>query len=291
MKGQQETYYSYGNVYQSTAEVFYPQTLDELRAVLEYCKTAGRKITVAGSFHSFDRQNASRDVVISMRHFDAVTCDPDRGIVTTGAGASWGKIFEITQRHHCLLYTCITGSAPTAGGTLSINSYSIWSPGVGREGQHCLAFRLMTTAGVVLNCSRSENEALFRGVIGGMGFLGFIVEITYRVLSVGSPLQIEMEIVDYDDINHIEQRLSQRQVPDLSQLDNIQSQTTLFYHYKGKPLFLVSTHRYKRVSSNKKCRKMAFAGAVLACGLIRTFPSLINKIIYKSYPENNHCFQ
>ncbi len=181
MKKEFKTYCSYGNIYQYTAEIFYPTTLEELREALQFCRANNRSIIPGGSFNSFDRQNGSQDVVISMRHFDQVTCDPVAGTVVAGAGASWGKVFDVAYASHCLLYTCVTGSAPTVGGTLSINSGSVWTPVVGKEGTHCLSFKFMTVDGTLYHCSRTENSDLFCGVIGGMGFLGFIVEaLTYR---------------------------------------------------------------------------------------------------------------
>lgn len=281
MKGSTQTYHSYGNIYASTAEVFYPKTIQELQEILAFCRQNGRKITPAGSFHSFDRQNAGKDVVISMKHFDQITCDAQEGILVVGSGASWGEIFEVVYEQDCLLYTCITGSAPTAGGTLSVNSYSIWSPGVGKEGCHCLSFKIVTTEGELFTCSRTENSDLFYGVIGGMGLLGFVVEITYKILPVSSPLEIDIQVKDYDNINDLEARLDLRKAQDLSTLEDVQSQCALFYMHQGQPQFIAVDRSYKKVPTKRKGSKLTFLAAVLASGLIRFFPELGNKIIYK----------
>lgn len=131
MKGTTETYRSYGNIFTSTAEIFRPKTIAELRSLIAFCKKEGRKITVAGSFNSFDKQNSSKDVAISLQHFDSIQYEASNHTITVGSGASWGDILDVVYDNKCALFTCITGSAPTAGGTLSVHSNSTWTPNQG----------------------------------------------------------------------------------------------------------------------------------------------------------------
>lgn len=73
MKGIKKKYWSYGNYYQSTAEIFYPNNIQELKETLEFAKLNKRKITVAGSFHSFDNQNSGSDMVVSMMKMNSIS--------------------------------------------------------------------------------------------------------------------------------------------------------------------------------------------------------------------------
>ncbi len=279
MKGKTETYHSYGNIYTSTAEVFYPKTVEELQEILAFCRINGRRVTPAGSFHSFDRQNASQDVVISMRHFDRIECDAEQGLLTAGSGASWGAIFDAAYAKKCLLYTCVTGSAPTAGGTLSINSYSMWSPGVGKESNHCISITLMTTAGELVTCSRDEHSDLFLGVIAGLGLLGFIIDITYRVLPVKRDFKIKFSIEDYEHVETLEDHLDQRKIKDLSQLEQVKGQGALFYREKGVPKFTVYNCSYERTNQPVVINGFFRQLATLASGLIRFFPTLVDRVL------------
>jgi FAD/FMN-containing dehydrogenase len=288
MKKEFKTYCSYGNIYQYTAEIFYPTTLEELREALQFCRANNRSIIPGGSFNSFDRQNGSQDVVISMRHFDQVTCDPVAGTVVAGAGASWGKVFDVAYASHCLLYTCVTGSAPTVGGTLSINSGSVWTPVVGKEGTHCLSFKFMTVDGTLYHCSRTENSDLFCGVIGGMGFLGFIVEATYRVLSVGQPFAIDIQASDFDDVDRIEQRLHLRKLENFTNMDDLRTQGIFFYTYKGKLHSVLGTPSYKKVKQEVRPSKWLFLSKVIASGLMHFFPNFANTVFYKDRGKPAH---
>lgn len=281
MKGETKTYYSYGNVYESTAEVFYPKNLTELRELLLFCKENKRKITLAGSFNSFDRQNSGNDVVISFREFNSIKYNSSNHTITVGAGASWGAIFDVVYENKCALFTCVTGLKPTAGGTLSVNTNSVWTPGNGKEGDHCLEVEVMTTEGQVLTCSRTEHRDLFYGVIGGVGFLGFIINITYQVFYVGSHYEIETSVVDYDNIDEIEKKIALRKSKEFKSLEDLKSQSSLFYLDDKQPKFCVYNRRYKRVKKYKKSSKLAVALATIASGVIRFYPSLASKAVKK----------
>ncbi|MBL4649011.1 MAG: FAD-binding protein [Aureispira sp.] len=281
MKGEMKTYYSYGNVYESTAEIFYPKTVVELRELLLFCKENNRKITVAGSFNSFDKQNSGNDVVISLQKFNSIKYNNSNHTITVGSGVSWGTIFDVVYENKCALFTCITGVKPTAGGTLSVNSNSVWTPGNGKEGNHCLEIEVMTTEGQVLTCSRTENSDLFYGVVGGLGFLGFIIKITYQVFYVGSHYEIKIDVVDYDDINELEKRLPLRKSKQFNTLEDLKSQSTLFYFDAKQPKFCVYNRTYKTVKKHKKSSKLASGLATIASGVIRFYPALASLAVKK----------
>lgn len=281
MNSKKTTYYSYGNTFQSTADVCFPESISELKEAILTCKKQGRKITVAGSFNSFDRQNSGNDVVISLKKFDRITYHKNNHTLTVGAGAKWGDILGVAYENKCTLYTCITGTDPSAGGTLSVHAHSMWAPGVGKDGTYCLAIDIMTPQGELLTCSRQENVDLFYGAISGFGMLGFIVQITYQTFYVGSHFEIDISTQSYDNINDIEQRLDLRKAPSFEALEDIKSQSTLFYSDNGNPKFCVYNRQYKRVDKKKKDSKLRFYNSILANGFIRFFPDTANNVLIK----------
>ncbi|MEM9822555.1 MAG: FAD-binding oxidoreductase [Bacteroidota bacterium] len=281
MTKQKTTYFSYGNVHRSQAEVYYPKTLSELKAILAFCKKENRKITPAGSFHSFDQQNSGNDVVISFIHFDKLTYHASDHTITVGAGAKWGAILEAAYQNKCLVPTCITCSQPTAAGTLSVQAHSMWSPGNGKDGNQCVALELMTTEGDLLHCSRTENSDLFYGVVSGMGMLGFIVSIKYQLFYVGQDYEIKIHTTQSDDIKNIEQKLDLRMAKQFTQLKDFQSQSTLFYLENGAPKFTVYNREYELVERRRGESTFRFYQSVVANGAIRLFPSLVNQVLIR----------
>lgn len=281
MNGKPIKYHSYGNVYTAEAELFEPSTIDELRAIVSNCRAKGRSISVAGGFNSFDGHNAGGAVVISLRQFNQIDYKKENNTIVVGAGARWGAIVKEAYQHRCMTYTCITGSHPTAGGTLSTHSHSMWAPGVGKEGNYCLSFDIVLADGRLLHCSRSENSDLFYGAIAGFGMLGFIVQIEYQLFYIGQHFEISIDTIDYDDIQQLETRLDLRKPLAIDSLEQLRSQSTLFYKDKSGPKFTVYNRRYIPVDKFRKSSKLKFYQAVLANGLIRLFPSLVNRIMKK----------
>ncbi len=281
-KSKSRTYYSYGNVFKSTAELYFPKSIPELKAIISHCKKNNRKITSAGSFNSFDQQNSSNDVVISFRHFDSIVYNEADHTVTVGAGAEWGDILELAYAHKCMLYTCITGSKVSAGGTLSVHAHSMWAPGVGKDGTYCRALEIITPDGQLRTCSREENSDLFYGAISGFGMLGFIVSITYQLFYIGQHFELVIEARDYDNIDNLETRLDLRKPPKIELLSDLKSQSTLFYtDKKGNPKFTVYNRSYKLANKKKRDSKINFYQSVLANGFIRIFPASASKVLNK----------
>ena len=99
MKGTIKSYYSYGNIFKSTAEIFYPKSVEELRAILDFCQKNNRSIIPAGTFNSFDLQNSSKDIAISLKAFNRIEFDKRKHTIKVGAGARWGEIFDVVYEH------------------------------------------------------------------------------------------------------------------------------------------------------------------------------------------------
>jgi FAD/FMN-containing dehydrogenase len=279
MKGNKETYYSYGNIFSSTAEVFRPQNIEDLRTLLAQLQQDKRKVTVGGSFNSFDQQNSSKDAVISLINFNTIEYDPSNHTVTVGAGASWGEILDVVYQNKSVLFTCITGSVPTAGGTLSVNSNSTSTASVGKEGNHCISFDIMLTDGRLLTCSREQHPDLFYGAIAGFGLLGFITRITYQTFHVGSHYKISRTLAHHDNIEAIEDKIWLRKSPQLNELKDIQAQGSVFYMDNGTPNVSVHNAFYEQVDQKVENSKILFFFMMLASGFFRIFPSLVNKAI------------
>ncbi len=159
-------------------------TVDELRAHLAEAGREGWRVAIRAGRMAFDTQALSEGMVVQLTGFDAIGPVED-GAITVGANAAWGDILEATRKVGYVPYVMITTDMATAGGTMSSDCLSRFSPTCGKEGNHVLRFSLMTLDGRVLECSRTEHADLFRGVISGFGALGVVLDVTYRLMRVG----------------------------------------------------------------------------------------------------------
>jgi len=191
----QELVGCYTGLYEAQAFVVRPKDVEELREVFRVARASRRRVTMRGGGHSFDAQPIGDDLVVSTERLNSIELlDGDR--VRVGPGATWGEIFAKTQRCGLVPAGTVTTEHATPGGTLSADCLSRFSMAYGKEGKTAESFELLTPEGELLNCSPPPKESswdeltleqrAFRGVIGGFGYLGAVVSITYRLLRVGA---------------------------------------------------------------------------------------------------------
>src|SRR5262245_22712557 len=118
----------------------------------------------------------------------------DDGRMRVGPGARWGTIIETLKALGLVPAITVTTAHATAGGTLSGDCLSRFSPAYGKEGTWIERFDLLLMSGELITCrppgdgvkyaQYTREERAFVGVIGGLGYLGAVVSITYRLLTV-----------------------------------------------------------------------------------------------------------
>jgi decaprenylphospho-beta-D-ribofuranose 2-oxidase len=188
---------SYTDLYsEESVRVCYPTSASQVIELFRYAKRENLAVTMRGGGHSFDRQSLGDQLVISMARFTNI-CVLDRTRVTVGAGATWGAILARLQQDGLVPAVTVTTEHATAGGTLSGDCLSRFSPAYGKEGQWIDSFQLITPDGRTLDCTRprdgvapegwSLEEQVFAATIGGLGYLGAVVSITYRVVEICAP--------------------------------------------------------------------------------------------------------
>lgn len=187
----------YSGLYESTAHVYAPANVEELREVLAHARATKRRVTFRAAGHSFDGQALGDDLVVSLRAMRSieVLLGGEKPRVRVGPGATWGDILAALEPHGLVPAITVTTAKATAGGTLSGDCLSRFSPAYGKEGKWIVSFDLVTMDGTRLTCvppregvppsDLSLEERAFSGVIGGLGYLGAVVSITYEVLRVG----------------------------------------------------------------------------------------------------------
>jgi decaprenylphospho-beta-D-ribofuranose 2-oxidase len=189
LTGSNEKLGCYSGLYTAQAEVRTPADVDELRAIFAEASETGRRVTLRAGAHSFDGQSLGEDLVISMLALDTIEM-LDEGRMRVGPGATWGAILATLKPLGLLPAVTVTTEHATAGGTLSGDCLSRFSPSYGKEGEWIESFDLLTPEGDLITCTppakdelpSTATERAFCGVIGGLGYLGAVVSITYRLL-------------------------------------------------------------------------------------------------------------
>lgn len=198
--GKEEELACYSQMHFTEAEVVRPADVHELRMVLAQARHAGRSVTLRAGGNAFDAQSLGSDLVISLSHLDHIGDVVEVGgepHLTVGAGATWGKILDVLSVQGLAPAVMVTTHAATAGGTLSGDCLSRFSPTFGKEGGWVRGFRMLTIGGEDMTCTPPADlnspdawtlqERTFVATIGGLGYIGAVYEITYALVRVCEP--------------------------------------------------------------------------------------------------------
>lgn len=189
---------TYSGTLSTSHEVHCPESETELGEIFLRAKEQGHKLVFRGGGISFDSQSMGSDWVVSLEMFRAFELDSAQLQLTVGTGLPWGEILARIEPTGLLPGVVVSSSRASPGGTLSNNAHQRFSPTQGKEGDWIESLRMVTPVGEILNCSRTENRDLFCAAIGGLGWIGAVTSVTYRLQRApgASWVETETEIVD-----------------------------------------------------------------------------------------------
>ncbi|NYJ02636.1 FAD/FMN-containing dehydrogenase [Nocardioides thalensis] len=171
----------------STAVAVRPRGPKEVAAAVAGAARDGLRVAVrAGGHGLIDHGADERCLLIDLADLDAFeVLDSSRRLVRVGAGATWGRVAAVLDRH---------GWALTAGDTASVGVGGLTLAGgigwlVRKHGlaiDHLVAARVVTADGQLVIASEDVNPALFWALRGGGGNFGVVVDFDFVVQPVES---------------------------------------------------------------------------------------------------------
>jgi decaprenylphospho-beta-D-ribofuranose 2-oxidase len=212
-----QTFRSFGRGAAGVSVAAKPTTLYEVRSVFETARKSGQRVAIRAGGHSFHDQalhdgDTGRQIVMSTEGFNEITFAPggDPNTVRIGAGVKWIDYFyaalKRVQKYAEPLRlpgSMQTGRQATAGGTMSGDCLSRFSGVLGKESRWIQSFRILTTKGDLLDVNSTNNPALFNAVIGGHGYLGFVTDVTYKLIAIDSASCARTRIETYETFREL----------------------------------------------------------------------------------------
>ena len=172
------------------AYIMKPKNITELQQCLAIGKNHGLQIAIKAGGNSYtDVFMNSNQLLIdisnlkSIKHFDV-----EKGIVTVESGIRIGDLLEkILAKNWCLVG--LSGSVNDGvGGMISSNTHGKDSWSKGNFSQNIISLKLLIADGTIIEIDRNVDPELFNGVVGGLGFLGIIVEATMKLKRIPSTM-------------------------------------------------------------------------------------------------------
>lgn len=154
----------------------------QLKNVLKYAKENNLKISIAGAKHSMGGHTIyPNGIVLNMLPYKQMEFDSANNILTIGSGALWEDALKYLDKYGKSIAIMQAFSSFSIGGSISVNGHG-WQKDVPPISASVVSFTLMKENGEIINCSRQENQELFKLVIGGYGLFGIILDVKLKVV-------------------------------------------------------------------------------------------------------------
>lgn len=154
----------------------------QLKKVLKYAKENNLKISIAGAKHSMGGHTIyPNGIVLNMLSYKQMELDASKNILTIGSGALWEDALKYLDKYGKSIAIMQAFSSFSIGGSISVNGHG-WQKDVPPISASVVSFTLMKDNGEIVNCSREENQELFKLVIGGYGLFGIVLDVKLKVV-------------------------------------------------------------------------------------------------------------
>ncbi len=169
--------------------VAHPQTVEQCRAILEYCRAKGLTLCPRGSGHSYgDQALNDGQVLLDTRGMDRVLdFDLDTGRIVVEPGVQIIGVYRVAHPHMFMLPATPSEGTITVAGAIACNVNGKDSWKAGNFGAQVVALKLLLASGDILEVDRDKNSDVMAAVLGGMGMLGIVVEATLQLVRISTP--------------------------------------------------------------------------------------------------------
>lgn len=104
------------------AQIFHPQSLNDLKAIVKRARNEGKKVRVCGDGHSWSGLVPTPDFMVFMSQLDRIeidNTDPSRPLVTMESGATVRKVLTAMRAAHIALPTNVVLGTVQFGGLIA----------------------------------------------------------------------------------------------------------------------------------------------------------------------------
>ena len=164
-----------------------PKNLDDLTKCIDFAKHQKFKIAIQGGGNSYSDVFFNNQLVIDTKQLNSVkSFDSENGQITVEPGVRIGDLLDIIMPHNWILVGLSGSVNDVIGGMLSTNVHGKDSWKNGNFSKNVISFKIMLANGTTEIIKNDNGSELFNSIVGGLGFLGLITEITLKLKPIPS---------------------------------------------------------------------------------------------------------
>jgi cytokinin dehydrogenase len=190
----------YGHiVHRRPAAVLRPGSVDDVVAMVRFCRDQGIDVAPRGQGHgTFGQAQTAGGLVVETTPLADIGPVLD-GTVTVGAGARWSSVVQNTLAHGLTPPVFTDYLELSVGGTLSVGGLGGQSHRHGAQVDTVAALDVVTGAGELVHCSAQRHPDLFDAVRAGLGQCAIVVGATLRLVT--APQTVRHYLLPYHDLD------------------------------------------------------------------------------------------
>src|SRR5690606_38759354 len=156
--------------------------ITQLQSILRLAKEKKMPISIAGGKYSMGGHTMYPDgIVINMLPYNKIVIDTLNNTMKIGAGANWSQAIAEVDKCNRSVKVMQAFSSFSIGGSISVNGHG-WQPNSLPISSSVKSLKVMTADGRVILCSSTENQELFKLIIGGYGLFAIILEAELEIV-------------------------------------------------------------------------------------------------------------
>ena len=169
-----------GNITWNPSEIAYPISEAAIQQIVLKAANDHKKIRIIGTGHSFTPLCKTDDVLISLDKFQGlVSTDKDKVQATVKAGTKLNYLGELLFKEGMAMENLGDIDVQSIAGTISTGTHGT-GQAFGTISTQVIALRFVNGKGEIVDCSETNNRALFKAAQVSLGVLGIITQVTLQ---------------------------------------------------------------------------------------------------------------
>jgi len=197
----------YGKLYETHAEVFCPESIEDIQAIIHYASEKRRTVSILGKGMSQGKQaiaNEDGNVVINTSKLNHITIDPEQKTAKVGAGTSWKELQQEANKLGLAVKVMQASNVFSIGGSISANCHG-WDFQTGCLRNTLLDVTIVDCEGIVSRIT--PKDVLFDYIVGGYGAFGVIAEATISLTDNVKMVEHGVEVSPKDYLTYFNQHI------------------------------------------------------------------------------------
>ena len=177
---------TWGNVMGSESYLREPESIDDLREIIESVGNSGGIARGSGMSYGDQPMNSDGDVIQPLFREGNIENPNSNGIITVPSSITFAELLERVVPLGWFMPVVPGTSFVTIGGAIAADIHGKNHYRKSSIASHIKSMTLMLADGETVRCSETEEASIFWATVGGLGLTGIVIEATIQLSRIRS---------------------------------------------------------------------------------------------------------